>query len=274
METPVVEILLDLAVLFGLTLVIAGLLARIRIPEIIAGLLVAMVVRYTPLGERLLEHEPYLLLTTLAQLGVLFLLFYVGTNLDLVKLRRLGPDVIRVTFFNTALPFILGFLVMILLGYGWLLAFVIGLTLMPTAKAVVVPILDEFGLVRTRVGQFIIGVGTLDDVLEVFLITVVSVWIGVRIDGGENQVLTETLQIIGALILFGLVAWIGYRWLIARLVRWLPRRPQNIVLVAMLVMLTLGRFHRICQPGDGAGRRRGGLADATCTLLRRAGQRG
>ncbi len=33
---------------------------------------------------------------------------------------------------------------MLALGYGWLLAFVIGLTRMPTAEAVIVPIPDEF----------------------------------------------------------------------------------------------------------------------------------
>ena len=34
------------------------------------------------------------------------------------------------------------------LGYGWLMALVIGLTHMPTAEAVIVPILDEFKLIR------------------------------------------------------------------------------------------------------------------------------
>jgi len=54
---------------------------------------------------------------------------------------------------NTTVPFLMGMGVMLALGYGWLMAFVIGLTRMPTAEAVIVPILDEFKLIRTRVGE-------------------------------------------------------------------------------------------------------------------------
>lgn len=100
---------------------------------------------------------------------MLFLLFFIGLQIDLAEMRALSRDIVRATVFNTAFPFLLGMGVMLLLGYGWLVAFVIGLTRMPTAEAVIVPILDEFRMVRTRMGEFIIGVGVLDDVIEMFL---------------------------------------------------------------------------------------------------------
>jgi Kef-type K+ transport system membrane component KefB len=39
---------------------------------------------------------------------------------------------------------------------------------MPTAEAVIVPILDELELIRPRVGQLIVGRGVIDDVIDVF----------------------------------------------------------------------------------------------------------
>ena len=40
------------------------------------------------------------------------------------------------------------------------------------------PILDEFDLIRTRVGRFIVGAGVLDDIIEAFMVAFVSIWIG------------------------------------------------------------------------------------------------
>jgi Kef-type K+ transport systems, membrane components len=240
-ESQTGELLLLLAVLFGLTFVLGGLLEKWRIPGILAALFVAMVAHYTPLGSELGQAPLREAFSFLAELGVLFLLFFIGLQIDLAEMRALSRDIVRATVFNTALPFLLGMGVMLLLGYGWLVAFVIGLTRMPTAEAVIVPILDEFRMVRTRVGEFIIGVGVLDDVIEVFLVAVVSVWIGERTLGAAGAE-RELLDILLGLALFGLAAWSAYRWLLPRVAGWLPRRPRNLILLAMLVMFGFGGF--------------------------------
>jgi Kef-type K+ transport system membrane component KefB len=72
------ELLLDLALFFALTSLLAGLLERQRIPGILAALFVAMAVHYTPFGERLLSPEFRVPLVFLADLSVLFLLFFIG----------------------------------------------------------------------------------------------------------------------------------------------------------------------------------------------------
>jgi Ca2+-transporting ATPase len=139
--------------------------------------------------------------------------------------------------------------VMLALGYGWTLAFVIGLTRMPTAEAVVVPILDEFHLIRTRVGEFIVGVGTLDDVLEVFMVAVVSVWIGEKAGGSASGLASDVLGIVVGLLVFVSLAWISYRWLIPSLNRWLPRQPRNLILLAMLVLFGFGGLSEYASLG-------------------------
>ncbi|MDY6837731.1 MAG: cation:proton antiporter [Thermodesulfobacteriota bacterium] len=230
------QLLLDLAFFFASTYLLAGVLERRRIPGILAALFVAMAVRYVPLGERLLSPALHGPLSFLADLGVLFLLFFIGLQIDLKEMRDQSGDIIWLTVLNTTVPFLMGMAVMLLLGYGWLLAFIIGLTRMPTAEAVIVPILDEFELIRTRVGEFIIGAGVLDDVIEVFLVALVSVWIGEKAgDVGGNI----AGLLVGALV-FVLLAWLGYRWLVAFLAAWLPRRPRNLMLLSMVLLLGFG----------------------------------
>ena len=235
-ELQVGELLLDLALLFALTYLLAGLLERARIPGILAALFIAMAVHYTPLGGRLLSTEFNVPLSFLADLGVLFLLFFIGLQIDLKEMRDQSGDIIWLTVLNTTVPFLMGMGVMLALGYGWLMAFVIGLTRMPTAEAVIVPILDEFKLIRTRVGELIIGAGVLDDVIEVFLVALVSVWIGEKagdVGGGITGLIMGVLAFI-------FLAWLCYRWVIPFLGRWLPRRPRNLMLLLMVILFGFG----------------------------------
>ena len=235
-EHQIGELLLDLSLLFALTYVLAGLLERVRIPGILGALLVAMIVHYTPIGERLLTAEFQVPLAFLAEIGVLFLLFFIGLQIDLNKMRGLGGDIIWLTVLNTVVPFLFGLIVMLTMGYGWMIAFVIGLTRMPTAEVVIVPILDEFRLIRTRVGSLIIGAGVLDDVIEVILIAIVSVWIGKK----AGDMTGNLTGIIVGLFLFLFISFISYRWLISLLAQWLPRRPRNLMLLSMVILFGLG----------------------------------
>lgn len=248
-EVQMSEILLDLALLFGLACLLSGLLERVRIPGILAALFVGMAVHYTPFGLRLLSPAIYGPLTFLAHLGVLFLLFFIGLQIDLTEMRAMSHDIVWLTVLNTAVPFLFGVGVMLALGYGRLLAFVIRLTRMPTAEAVVVPILDEFQLIRTRVGEFIVGIGTLDDVLEVFMVAVVSVWIGERAGDSSGGLATDVIAIVAGLLVFVSLAWISHRWLVPWLSGWLPRRPRNLILLAMLVLFGFGGLSEYARLG-------------------------
>jgi len=204
-----------------------------------------MATHYTPVGRRLLSSEIYEPFSFLAQLGVLFLLFFIGLQIDLKEMRGLSRDIVWLTVLNTSVPFLLGMGVMIALGYGWLIAFVVGLTRMPTAEAVIVPILDEFQLIRTRVGEFIIGAGVLDDVIEVFLVAFVSVWIGEKAEQGGGDI----AGILAGTLAFILLAWVSSRWLLTFLSRWLPRRHRNLMLLSMLILFGFGGFSEFAGLG-------------------------
>ena len=247
-ETATGELLLLLAALFGLTFALGGLLEKLRIPGILGALFVAMAAHYTPLGTYLAQPPLYDAFSFLAQLGVLFLLFFIGLQIDLGEMKALSRDILWATVLNTMVPFLLGVLVMLALGYGWVVAFVIGLTRMPTAEAVIVPILDEFQMVRTRVGEFIIGAGVLDDVIEVFLIAFVSVWIGEQALGVSDTE-REVATLLVDLAVFIFIAWFSYRWLLPAVSTWMPRRPRNLILLTMLVLFAFGGFSEYSSLG-------------------------
>jgi len=245
-EHQIGELLLEFALLFALTYLLAGLPERVHIPGIPGALFVGMVIYCLPLGGRLLTLPLSVPISFLAEAVLLFLLFFIGLQIDLDEMRKPSGGIVRLTVLNTAFPFIFGIIAMIMLGYGWILAIVIGLTRMPTAEAVLVPILDKFKLIHTRVGSFT-GAGVPDDVIELIVISVVSIWVGKK----TGEMTAGVTGVVAAIIAFILISWISYRLIISILSRCLPTRPRNLVLLSMAVCSGMSRYH----PGIEAPRR-------------------
>ena len=235
------EFLLLLALLFGLTYLLAGLMERLKIPGILAALFIAMGAHFTPIGD-LLTHGIFSdLFTILAELGVLFLLFFIGLQIDMKEMRSQSANILLATILNTVIPFAMGVGVMRYLGYDWIVSFVVGLTRMPTAEAVIVPILDEFNLIKTKVGNYIVGAGVLDDVIEVFLIAFVSLWIGDKSGLITND--TGAMLDLGTnILIFIVAAWIVRKWILLPLSHWLKIRISNLILLTIIVLFVFGGF--------------------------------
>lgn len=242
------EFLLLLSLLFGLTYFLAGFFERLKIPGILAALFVAMGIHYTPVGGILTRGLNGDIFTMLADLGVLFLLFFIGLQIDMRQMRRQSGDIVMATVFNTLVPFLMGAGVMLWLGYGWLLAFVIGITRMPTAEAVIVPILDEFDMIRTKVGNYIVGAGVLDDVIEVFLVAFVSVWIGVK-TGVVTSDTREALDIAADIAVFTAAAWFTRRFILVPVSRWTKVKVANLIMLMVIVLFLFGGFAEYADLG-------------------------
>lgn len=76
----------------------------------------------------------------------------------------------------------------------------------------------------------------LDDVIEVFLVALVSVWIGQKAGGLGGDI---TSLLVGVLA-FMLLTWLCHRWIIVYMGRWLPHRPRNLMLLAMVILFGFG----------------------------------
>ena len=235
------EFLLLLALLFALTYFLAGVLERLKIPGILAALFVAMGTHYTPIAPLLTGGINGKVFTVLADLGVLFLLLFIGLQIDMGAMRRQGRDITLATVLNTIVPFAFGVAVMRFLDFGWVTALVIGLTAMPTAEAVIVPILDEFRLIRTKIGNYIVGAGVMDDVIEVFLVATVSVWITTAGSPSGLDV-TEIAEIATNTAVFIAVAWGTRSLILVPLSGWLPVRVPNLIILMIIVLFIFGGF--------------------------------
>lgn len=194
------ELILFLAGVFLLTFILGRILEKIHIPWIFSALLI---------GLGLAAYNPFIDITSsdsfglLSELGMFFLLFIIGFELDLNNIRKQGKFIVKTTAAIILAETALGsLLIHYVFGVEWLISILVATSFATVGEAVLLPILDEFGLVKSNLGQTILSVGVLDDVVEILTIVVASVLIG-RSAGHEHYSIGLNLLILAGL--FGLV---------------------------------------------------------------------
>ena len=181
-----VDLVLLLFGTFLLAKVLGEVAERLRQPalvgEILAGILVAnlavgdFVLRdvlqlspSTPGGAANLEF-----LTALSELGVIFLIFAVGLEVKVSDLRRSGRIALQVAILGVVLPFLLGFLLIVVLNgmAGTIEAMFVGAALVATSIGITAQVLREKNLLATREATVILGAAVFDDILGILVLTV------------------------------------------------------------------------------------------------------
>ncbi len=170
------ELILFLAGIFLITFLIGRILEKIRIPWIFSALLIGLgLAAYNPFKE-ITSSSSFIFL---AELGMYFLLFIIGFELDIKKIFKSGKFILKATFIIIFAETLFGtLLVHYVFGVSWLISVLVASSFATVGEAVLLPILDEFNLVKTKLGQTILGIGVLDDIVEVLTIIVFSIIIG------------------------------------------------------------------------------------------------
>lgn len=75
----------------------------------------------------------------------------------------------------------------------WLISILVASSFATVGEAVLLPILDEFNLVKTKLGQTILSIGVLDDVIEVLTIIFATMIIGRTVGHTHFNILTNLL---------------------------------------------------------------------------------
>lgn len=188
------NIFLFIAVVFIATLSIGKFLEKIRVPWIFAALLVGAAFAVNGTFQEITSSEVF---ETFAQIGMFLLLFLVGFELDIGKLQEKKGFIFRSAFIIVFLEGFFGSLVVhYVFGYEWMIAALVALSFATVGEAILIPILHEFKIVNTRLGQSIIGIGAADDIIEILLLLFVSVLVGIQAEGNIFLILLSLIALI------------------------------------------------------------------------------
>lgn len=218
--------LLPLAIVLVAAKLAGGVSTRFGMPSVVGKLLAGVVLGPTVFG---LFHTD-VLLSSVASVGVILLMFMAGVETDLVQMRQVGVTSLLVACGGVLLPMGGGIVLMRAWGYSWQASVFLGVVLTATSVSVTAQTLKELGRLRSRVGTVILGAAVIDDVLGIILLSVV-----IGLDGGGNPLLP--LLSMG---LFFIIAFALGEWALPHLFRHLSglkSREASLALVLALVIV-------------------------------------
>lgn len=174
----------------------------------VTGQIIAGLVLGAPFIKRLIfDNETTIIFSSLANIGVILLFFFIGLEIDLSSMKRNFKKSFYISFFNTVIPLLSGFLASYyLFQLNFAVSLIIGVSLAVSAEAISLDILDELRMIKSRIGSIIISSGAVDDIFELFLLSIILISFNVSIVHATLlQISIEILLFIALILLFRFV---------------------------------------------------------------------
>jgi Kef-type K+ transport system membrane component KefB len=172
------SVLLALFVMFAAAKVGAEIFERLRQPAVVGEILAGVMI-----GPGVLAWvAPSEILSIVAEIGVIFLLFTVGLETKPQAILRVGRKAFLVGTFGVILPFIAGYLIAMWWDGSFVEAMFIGAALVATSVGITARVLGSLGLLEHETSRIILGAAVIDDILGLIILSVVSAASTGRID--------------------------------------------------------------------------------------------
>ncbi len=195
------ELAVVLAIVYLFTFILGHFFEKTRIPWIFSALFLGFIFSIFGIFKEVINSDTF---TFLASLGMYFLLFVIGFEINLTELIR------NAGFYGKATVFIIfteGLIGSALLHYlfslSWTISFIVALSFATVGEAVLVPILEEFKLMKKPLGKALIGIGILDDAFELFALVLASIVV-------SSAVPREKIEIIGTILALSILFLVTY----------------------------------------------------------------
>jgi len=189
-----VDLIILLAVGFGVALIFGYLAARLRLPPLIGYLIAGIIISPNTPGVEADIH----LANQLAELGVMFLMFGVGMHFSLKDLLLVRRIALPGAILQIAVATLLGIGVSMLWGWSFGSALVFGLSLSCASTVVLLKALGDRGLLDSVNGKIAVGWLLVEDlvmVLVLVLLPATAVLLGGKAPAGADGNIWLTLGI-------------------------------------------------------------------------------
>jgi len=165
------HLIFQIFAIFTAAKIFGEVFSRLKMPAVVGELLAGVVLGAHCLG--IISSEDATLMS-FAEMGVIFLLFYVGLEIRVKDFLSAGRTSIMVGFLGAIVPFVLGYGAMTLMGYPQIENLFIGTALMATSVGISARVLKDMGLIKDKVAYIILGAAVFDDILALIALAIVK----------------------------------------------------------------------------------------------------
>jgi Na+:H+ antiporter len=240
MHDPVAPLLLRLAILLGAAKLAGWVAVNARQPAVLGEIAIGILLgNLTLFGIHTLEpikSDP--VLSILAGLGVIVLLFEVGLQSTVKQMLRVGPSSALVATLGVVTPMALGWAVgaWLLPEESTLVHMFLGAVLTATSVGITARVFRDLDLSRTIEARIILGAAVLDDVLGLVILAALS---GIITAAGQGDGGVSTMEIVWISVKalgFLVVSIVAGLWLTPKLVDFASRlRVTGMLLTTGLI---------------------------------------
>lgn len=233
----VIPLLAVLAILIAAAKLMGALSVRMGQPAVLGELMAGLVLGPSALNmlglDLLHAGDTGEVVHQLGELGVLFLMFAAGLEVELGDMRRAGRPAVWAGVMGVIVPILLGGLAAFASGYSLDRSIFLGIVLSATSVSISAQTLMELGLIRSREGLALLGAAVVDDVL-----VIIGLSVFIALAGGDMGV-AGLLWVILRMALFLLISFFGGLWLLPRLVDAAQRLPVSQGMLAAVLATAL-----------------------------------
>ena len=214
----------------GLTTVI---FQRLRQPVVLGYIIAGVLVGPYTFPVVFIHDEQSI--RTMSELGVILLLFALGLEFSLKKLREVGGAALVAAVCEIVLMLWLGYEIGRFFGWSAMDALFLGAMLSMSSTTIIMKALDDLGLKRERFAQLMFGILIVEDVLAIVLMALLT---GIASTGGLEA--GEAMSAIGRLTLFMAVSLVVGLLLVPRVVDYIAGVSRDDVLLVAVLGLCFG----------------------------------
>lgn len=233
MHTHVLVFIQDLAIIMLIAGFVTILCKQFKQPIVLGYIIAGIIIgSHTPPFSFISDETT---IKTLAELGVIFLMFSLGLEFNLRKLSRVGKTAVLTAALEILFMVWLGYELGVLFGWSQINALFLGAILSISSTTIIVKALDELGIKRESFAQIIFGVLIVEDIFAILILTLLS---SIAISGTLQfkEVLLTTTKFSSFLI----VSLILGILCIPRLLKYIAKYKSDEVLLITVLGLCFG----------------------------------
>ena len=233
-EIEIGQFLLD----FSIIMIVAGAMAmlsyRFKQPMVIGYIGAGMIIGpHTPPFSLIFNLD---ILNLFAEIGIVLLLFVVGTEFPIVKLRKIGRKAFLIALSEASGTFVAGYVVgQSILGFPFFDSLFLALAISVTSTVIVMRVLEELDMIKDESSVLILGVAIIEDIIVISMLAILQ---SVGSIGGLSFADVGISVAITLAFIAGVLG-VGSK-IVPRLVDYVSRTNQHDVLVVVILALVFG----------------------------------
>lgn len=228
-----VNFLQDLAVVMIVAGLVMVVFRRLKQPVVLGYIIAGMIIGpHTP-PYALIHDEGTI--NTLAELGVILLMFSLGLEFSLRKLTSVGAPALLAALTEILLLFWAGFEIGRFFDWSTMDSIFLGAMLSMSSTTVIIKVLGEMGKMKERFAQLVFGILIIEDILGIAMIALLS---GIAMTGSLS--VGDVGLTLGKLSIFLAVVLVAGLLAVPRLIAYVAKFKSNEMLIITVLGLCFG----------------------------------